>query len=319
MADLPRPVAASQAGSPGERSLESVVDELCRGNGIGTAAGRWNPCDMPLPSRDKVVEMVSALRSVLFPGYFGTSELSPEGMRFHVGSTLDRVLTTMQEQVKRGLCFSCRWDEHACKTCDTRALEITRRFLDRLPPVRTLLQSDVRAHYEGDPAAVNPDEAIFCYPGVLALISHRLAHELHLLGVPLIPRMINEHAHSTTGVDIHPGASIGEGMFIDHATGVVVGETSVIGKGVRIYQGVTLGAKSFPLDDDGNPIKSIPRHPIVEDGVIIYSGATILGRVTIGANSVIGGNVWLTRSVPPNSRLVQTPARTEEYEGGAGI
>ena len=316
---MPRAVAAVASRQRDGRSLESVVDELCRDNGTGSRPGHWNPCDTPLPSRDAVVEMVEALRTVLFPGYFGASELSPEGMRFHVGSTLDRVLSTMQEQVKRGLCFACQWETQACRTCDARALEITRTFLARLPEVRGLLRSDVRAHYEGDPAALNPDEAIFCYPGVLALISHRMAHELYRLGVPLIPRMINEHAHSITGIDIHPGASIGEALFIDHGTGVVVGETSVIGDHVRIYQGVTLGAKSFPLDEDGNPIKSIPRHPIVEDRVIVYSGATILGRVTIGEGSIIGGNVWLTRSVPPNSRLIQTPARTEEFAGGAGI
>ena len=298
--------------------LPSVVEALSRGNGYGTRI-KWNPCDMPLPSRDAVIRMVEQLRSVLFPGYFGNAELSPDSMRFHVGATLDRVLTTMKEQVKRGLCFDCHYEVATCRTCDDRALRITQRFLGKLPELQRRLDADVRAHYEGDPAAVSPDEATFCYPGVLALISHRLAHELYLLGVPLIPRMINEHAHSITGIDIHPGATIGRGLFIDHGTGVVVGETCVIGDHVRIYQGVTLGAKSFPLDEDGNPIKSIPRHPLVEDDVIIYSGATILGRVTIGAGSMIGGNVWLVRSVPPGSRIIQSPARDEEFAGGAGI
>jgi serine O-acetyltransferase len=189
----------------------------------------------------------------------------------------------------------------------------------RLPEVRRLLATDVQAAYEGDPAATSPDEAIFCYPGMLAITSYRLAHELHLLEVPLLPRIITEHAHSITGVDIHPGATIGEYFFIDHATGVVIGETTVIGNRVRIYQGVTLGAKSFPLDAEGNPIKGIPRHPVVEDDVIIYGGATILGRVTIGKGSVIGGNVWLTRSVPPGSRVTQARPNEEAFEAGAGI
>jgi serine O-acetyltransferase len=182
-----------------------------------------------------------------------------------------------------------------------------------------MLASDVQAAYEGDPAATCPDEAIFCYPGVLAITNYRLAHELHLLEVPLLPRIITEHAHSITGVDIHPGATIGEHFFIDHATGVVIGETTEIGKRVRVYQGVTLGAKSFPLDEDGKPIKGIPRHPLVEDDVIIYGGATILGRVTIGKGSVIGGNVWLTRSIPPGSRITQARPHEEGFESGAGI
>jgi serine O-acetyltransferase len=167
------------------------------------------------------------------------------------------------------------------------------------------LATDVRSAFEGDPAASSPDEVIFCYPAVMAITNFRLAHELHVLGVPLIPRMITEHAHSITGMDIHPGATIGEYFFIDHGTGGVIGETCEIGRNVRLYQGVTLGAKSFKLDEKGKPIKGIPRHPIVEDDVTIYSGATILGRVTIGRGSVIGGNVWLVDSVPPNSRITQ--------------
>jgi serine O-acetyltransferase len=185
--------------------------------------------------------------------------------------------------------------------------------------VQQCLVLDAQAAYDGDPAATDPTEAIFCYPGLLALTSHRIAHELHRLGVPLLPRIINEHAHSLTGIDIHPGAQLGTSLFIDHGTGVVIGETCVIGNRVRIYQGVTLGAKSFPLDDDGKPIKGVPRHPIVEDDVILYAGATVLGRVTIGRGSVIGGNVWLVRSVPPDSRISQSPVRDDGYVAGAGI
>ncbi|MBT3221509.1 MAG: serine acetyltransferase [Proteobacteria bacterium] len=300
----------------GERELSSVVDALCGANGVIAAHSRFGKS---LPSRDVVIDMVEALRSVIFPGYFGMSDLSPESMRFHLGSTLDKVLRTMEEQITRGLCFVRGEYLDNCAQCRQQALEITKTFLARLPTVRHLLATDVQAAYEGDPAATSSHEAIFCYPGLLALTNYRLAHELHQLKVPLIPRMITEHAHTITGIDIHPGAQIGEGLFIDHGTGVVVGETSIIGKSVRIYQGVTLGAKSFPLDQDGKPIKGVQRHPIVEDNVIIYSGATILGRVTIGVGSVVGGNVWLTRSVPANSRITQVEFRRDRFENGAGI
>ncbi|MRR39211.1 serine acetyltransferase, partial [bacterium] len=195
----------------------------------------------------------------------------------------------------------------------------TRAFLERLPAIQKCLAKDVKAAYEGDPAASSADEVIFCYPAVMAITNFRLAHELHVLGVPLIPRMITEHAHSITGIDIHPGATIGEYFFIDHGTGVVIGETCEIGKHVRLYQGVTLGAKSFKLDEEGRPIKGIPRHPLVEDDVTVYSGATILGRVTIGRGSVIGGNVWLVDSVPPYSRITQAQTIQEYYESGGGI
>jgi serine O-acetyltransferase len=303
----------------GSRGLTSLVDVLCsNGNGIACAMRR-TPHDQPLPSRDVVIELSEALRSVLFPGYFGFPDLRVESVPYHVGSTLDRIQHTLEEQIKRGLCFSCLGDKECLPACDRRSRTITRKFLSRLPDVQRLLITDVRAAFEGDPAASSPDEVIFCYPGLQAITSYRLAHELHQLGVPLIPRMITEHAHSITGIDIHPGADIGEKFFIDHGTGVVIGETCVIGKGVRLYQGVTLGAKSFKLDAEGNPIKGIPRHPVVEDDVTIYSGATILGRVTIGRGSVIGGNVWLVRSVAPFSRITQAQASEEDYESGSGI
>jgi serine O-acetyltransferase len=296
------------AATPDKEPLSSVVESLCAANDGLARDTEKNPCRQALPSRTVLFELVESLRSILFPGYFGHSELTKESMRFHVGATLDGALRTLQQQVRRGLCFSCTLDPSNCPQCDERALSITRAFLKKLPEVRRLLATDVLAAYEGDPAATSPDEAIFCYPGILAITNFRIAHEIHLLGVPLIPRIITEHAHSLTGIDIHPGATIGEKFFIDHGTGVVIGETTIIGKGVRIYQGVTLGAKSFPLDEHGNPIKGIPRHPIVEDDVIIYSGATILGRVTMGKGSSIGGNVWLTQSVPPGSRITQTSA-----------
>ncbi len=283
--------------------LVSVVNALCDAND-GLARPHDNGSGQRLlPSRDALVEVVELLRSVLFPGYFGVSDLTRDSMRFHVGATLDRVLRLLREQIKRGLCFEACDHCGDCEICAVKAEAITRAFLGGLPEVRRLLASDVQAAYEGDPAARSPDEAIFCYPGIGAVTNQRIAHTLYRLDVPLIPRIITELAHSLTGIDIHPGAAIGERFFIDHGTGVVIGETGIIGANVRIYQGVTLGAKSFPKDAQGNPIKGIPRHPIVEDDVVIYSGATILGRVTIGRGSTIGGNVWLTDSVPPNSRI----------------
>jgi len=302
-----------------ETALVSAVTALCEAN-----EGPWgsvvkSPIGKPLPSRDVVIELAAALRSVLFPGYFGASDLTAASRRFHVGATLDRVLGTMQEQVQRALCFVCIDHPDGCRECEDRSLSITKAFVGRLPAVRHMLAADVQAAYEGDPAATSPEEALFCYPGVLAVTSYRLAHELHLLGVPFIPRMMTEHAHSITGIDIHPGAAIGERFFIDHGTGVVVGETCVIGDRVRIYQGVTLGAKSLPLDEKGRPVKGVDRHPIVEDDVIIYSGATILGRVVIGRGSVVGGNVWLTHSMAPGSRIKQVQPRQERFENGGGI
>ena len=303
-----------------DSQLASLVAALREANGgFGRPAGGC-PGRQPLPSRDVVIDIVEALRTVLFPGYFGASDLTAENTAYHLGSTLDRIRRSLQEQIRRGLCFACENpNAESSAECDARAESITRRFLARLPATRRILATDVQASYEGDPAATCPDEAIFCYPGVLAITNYRLAHELHTLGVPLIPRIITEHAHSITGIDIHPGASIGESFFIDHGTGVVIGETCGIGDHVRLYQGVTLGAKSFPLDKDGKPIKGIKRHPDVEDDVIIYSEATVLGPVVIGRGSVIGGNVWLVRSVPPGSRITQGQAREYRFECGAGI
>ena len=314
-----RPLLKQHAQSP--EGLATVVKELCDATVHLSRRADRVPCAEPLPSRDVVIQIVESLRSVLFPGYFGVREVSPATLGYHVGHLLDQVQRTLQVQIKRGLAFGCQGSDCSMThhVCEEKAQRVTATFLERLPLIQRQVASDVRAAYEGDPAATSPDETIFCYPGVLAVTNFRIAHELHRLEVPLLPRMITEHAHSVTGIDIHPGATIGDSFFIDHGTGVVVGETCVIGRGVRIYQGVTLGAKSFPLDADGNPIKGVPRHPIIEDEVIIYSGATILGRITIGAGSVVGGNVWLTRSVPPNSRITILPPRQEAYEAGGGI
>lgn len=282
--------------------------EESRGRGCGKA---------PLPSREALVRVVTGLRAALFPAHFGPADLTESGVDYFVGHTLDRTLQTLHEQVLRGLLFETGGCDRA--RCESRAVEVTRHFAASLPGVRALLETDITAAYEGDPAATSPDEAVFCYPGVTAITHQRLAHLLYASDVPLIPRMMAEVAHADTGIDIHPGARIGASFFIDHGTGVVIGETCIIGQRVRLYQGVTLGAKSFPLDEQGHPIKGVPRHPIVEDDVVIYAGATILGRVTIGRESSIGGNVWLTRSVPPRSKVTQAQIRNDAFEDGAGI
>jgi serine O-acetyltransferase len=264
-----------------------------------------------LPSRLQVLAAIEAIRSAFFPGYF---ERAPVSARAFVREKVEFASHALTEEVRRALSFACQ-ASHA----NGRAVEVVRQFVARLPEVRKLAASDVEAAFAGDPALRNRHEAILCYPGLLAVTSQRLAHELYALEVPLLPRMITEAAHSKSGIDIHPGACIGESFFIDHGTGVVIGETARIGDRVRLYQGVTLGAKSFPVDAQGKPVKGADRHPIVEDDVVIYAEATILGRVTIGRGSIIGGNVWLTHSVPPGSRITQAAAEAEAFAGGAGI
>lgn len=313
--ELPRCFAPRRASTA---SLDEIVDALCAEGRGALRHIKRTPCAEPLPSSAIMAEMTEQIRAIIFPGYFGPYEPKAQSMRYHLGHMLDNVRRTMQQQIKRGICFVCSPDRPRLD-CADEAIRITDEFLTRIPDIQAALLDDAQAAYEGDPAAVSPDEAIFCYPGLRAITDYRVAHALSELDVPLLPRMISEHAHSRTGIDIHPGAKIGGRFFIDHGTGVVIGETSVIGRGVRIYQGVTLGAKSFPLDEHGKPIKGIARHPIIEDDVIIYSGATILGRVTIGRGSVIGGNVWLTRSVPENSRVAQQAPRQELFVDGGGI
>jgi serine O-acetyltransferase len=296
--------------------LRAVVDQLATGASLltGFPGGR-----AILPSRDAVIEIVEELRSVFFPGYFGTSDVRAEAIHFFVGATLERALHSLEEQVRRAFAFFARHDYHQCAHCAEASRRVAADFLAGIVEIQRLVRSDVEAAYEGDPALKTRDEAIFAYPGIFAVTNQRIAHRLHVLGVPLIPRIITEYAHTLTGIDIHPGARIGERLFIDHGTGTVVGETAVLGARVRLYQGVTLGAKSFPLDEQGNPIKGVDRHPIVEDDVVVYSGATILGRITIGKGSSIGGNVWLTQSVPPNSRITQAELRDTRFSFGGGI
>ncbi len=285
--------------------LHNLVQELSNPKSYNSVIHRSNH-NAPMPSVDTLNEIVEALRAVIFPGYFGQSELTFETIKYYTGSLLDEVHRNLSEQILRGMCFECDSLENTnCDSCAKLAKQLSLQFLSRLTELRRILSTDVEAAYIGDPAAKSRGETIFCYPSIYALTNHRIAHELYKLKVPLIPRIISELSHSETGIDIHPGAEIGEFFFMDHGTGIVIGETSKIGKRVRLYQGVTLGAKSFPLDDNGNPIKGIPRHPIVEDDVIVYAGATILGRITIGKGSVIGGNLWVTDDVPAQSKLNQ--------------
>ena len=259
----------------------------------------------PLPSRAAAVSMLDALLELLYPGYTGAQGLTGASLRLHVESRVAWLYETLTEQVARAINHGHPIND-ACPVTERQATECAEEFLARLPRVREALATDVRAAYEGDPAAACYDEIIFSYPGLYAITVYRLAHELYTLGVPLIPRIMTEHAHSRTGIDIHPGTRVGSSFFIDHGTGVVVGGTAVIGCNVKLYQGVTLGAFSFDKDADGQLIRHTKRHPTIEDEVVVYAGATILGGDTIiGRGSVIGGNVWLTHSVPPGTRVLQ--------------
>lgn len=276
------------------------------------------PTVNPRPSREAVFAVTHDLQCLLFPGYFDHEEMERESLRYLYGNTLERVRRELTQQVMRALCFRCQ-EPGKVTLCKEKGEHLVDQFLADLPRLRRALSLDAEAAYRGDPSADSPEEVIFSFPGMKALIHHRLAHRLVQLEVPLIPRMMAERAHSLTGIDIHPGAQIGEGFFIDHGTGVVIGATAEIGKNVRIYQGVTLGAKSFPTNSEGELLKGRPRHPIVEDDVVIYAGATVLGRITIGAGSVIGGNVWLTESLPPRTRIAQGKNLRESFEHGSGI
>jgi len=282
----------------------------------------------PLPSEKSLHEIVSLARTILYPGYFGVSTVNMRTIKYHIGVRVEKLFNLLVEQVLAGLCFATDCDcEAEVETRDyiclrEKAEEITSELIKRLPEIRRKLATDVVAAYNGDPAAESQSEILSCYPVIKALSNYRLAHELYVLGVPLIPRMITELAHSETGIDIHPEAQIGDYFTIDHGTGVVIGATCIIGNNVKLYQGVTLGAKSFPLDKDGNPIKGIPRHPIIGDNVVIYANATILGRITIGANCVVGANVWVTKDMKPNTKKYKKDKIDNidlEYYNGTGI
>jgi len=257
------------------------------------------------PSRAAIALIMEHLQGALFPMRLGPVDLHYENEDAYVAHTLQAALDSLLTQAQLELLYHARLEQQPTHDIPARAEAAVRHLANQLPHIRRLLDSDVLAAYRGDPAARSVDEVLLCYPGVLAMIYHRIAHELYKQGLPLLARIASEQAHSHTGIDIHPGAHIGASFFIDHGTGVVIGETSIIGVGVRIYQAVTLGAKRFPTDASGSLQKGLPRHPIVEDDVVIYAGATILGRVTLGRGCVIGGNVWLTRDVPAGSYVTQ--------------
>ena len=264
-----------------------------------------------LPTREALTVIVNGLAAALFPTHYGRPNLTDESIDYFVGDTLNTTLNRLAEQVRRGMLFSSDQEELDDTVLAQQAQAVTREFAAGLPAIRSLVVSDVQAALSGDPAATSIAEIMLCYPGTIAILYYRLAHRLHQLGATFLARMISDIGHSLTGIDIHPGARIGPSFFIDHGTGVVIGETAIIGQRVRLYQHVTLGAKRFPADASGALIKGNPRHPIVEDDVVIYAGATILGRITIGAGSTIGGNVWLTQSVPPNSNVSQAQMRND--------
>ncbi len=258
----------------------------------------------PIPSKDSVIDIITRFKEMLFPGYFTREKIDPVNLTYYMGQSVAKLYDLLAEQVCNSIRHDCFRYDHACGDCETNGFEIALAMLETVPQLRQLLALDVKAVLQGDPAAKSHDEIIFSYPGLFALMVYRVANRLYEMGVPLLPRIMTEYAHAETGIDIHPGAKIGKSFVIDHGTGVVIGETTIIGDHVRIYQGVTLGALSLP-EGAGEKLKDQKRHPTIEDKVIIYSGATILGGDTvIGARSIVGGNVWLTKSVPPDTKVI---------------
>jgi serine O-acetyltransferase len=273
-----------------------------------------------LPARDEILDVVRLLLQLFYPGYVGRQDLTDDNLEYHVGTLLSTLREKVHRQVETCLCFAAESEARPHVACGDEARRVTSTFLERLPAIRAALIEDVQAAYDGDPAAASLDEVILAYPGLLAITVHRVAHELHVLGVPLMPRIMSEWAHAKSGADIHPGATIGRCFFIDHATGVVVGETTTIGANVKLYQGVTLGALSIPKDARGRVIRDTKRHPTVEDGVTVYANATVLGGETVlGEDSVLGGSVFVTTSVPPGSRVaLRPPDMTVRSKADAG-
>lgn len=301
------PALASSQATTGHWDLPGIVA------GLHAVRERWREAQgrsqefggREFPSREALGQVVEQLCGALFPMRLGPADLRQESEDFYVGYTLDAALHGLLEQVRLELAYQARHGDLAPETVRSRAIALVGEFAATLPSIRELLDTDVEAAFHGDPAARSVDEVVLCYPGILAVIHHRIANRLYRLGAPLIARIVAELAHSATGIDIHPGATIGHSFFIDHGTGVVIGETAVLGNRVRLYQAVTLGAKRFQIGSDGGLEKGLPRHPVIEDDVVIYAGATVLGRITIGQGSSIGGNVWLTHSVPPHSQISQ--------------
>ena len=259
----------------------------------------------PLPDKHSVINILDDILEVIYPGYFGAKHLEESNIEYHLGDLLDSIYSRLCEEIYRSVRPECAHEDDPCKHCYEIAEDQTLALLHGIPALRRQLAEDVQAGYDGDPAAKSPDEVIFAYPAIYTISVYRIAHELSNNGIPLLPRIMTEYAHSRTGIDVHPGATIGRRFFIDHGTGVVIGETTIIGDNVKIYQGVTIGALSFAKDEEGQMVRGEKRHPTIGNNVVIYSGATILGGdTTIGEGSVIGGNVWLTRSVPPRTRVI---------------
>jgi serine O-acetyltransferase len=286
-------------------TLTQAVAELSEASALKELFHRHKDGN-PLPSGQVLEEIVQLLRTILFPGYYGQSSVNTRSIEYHIGVHVERLHQLLSDQILAGLCFTHCDEDDTAPPLEERRSESERmaaELIARLPQIRCVLATDVTAAYNGDPAAESYGEIISCYPVIKALVNYRVAHELLKMGVPLIPRILTEMAHSETGIDIHPAASIGEYFTIDHGTGVVVGATCIIGRNVKLYQGVTLGARSFPLDEDGHPIRDILRHPVLEDNVIVYSNATILGRVTIGEGCVVGANIWVTEDMAPNTKI----------------
>ena len=288
--------------------IDQVIGHLCSIDEMRHVCPTRQGEGEPLLSNQSVRRIVDLASRLMFPGFFTDTDRGPSVLRSVMTLECHELRDLLTEQITAGLCF----DRDNCDTTleglRSRPPSDADTFIDSLPALRHILDTDIDATYLGDPAAVSTHEVIACYPGFRATISYRVAHQLQRQGVPIVPRMITEQAHSDTGIDIHPGAEIGERFVIDHGTGVVIGATAILGNNVKIYQGVTLGAKSFVTDDSNNPVKGIPRHPIIGDNVVIYSNSTILGRVHIGDNAVIGGNLWVTRDVAPGEKLIQARA-----------
>jgi serine O-acetyltransferase len=289
-----------------ETTLERLVEGMIRSYKSDARGQHINR--RFLPSRDETIEIVRLLLQLFYPGYVGRQDLTDDNVALHVGTLLSTLREKLQQQIEICLSFAAETENRATGGCTEEAIAITTAFLEKLPAIRDALIVDVQAAYDGDPAATSLDEVILAYPGFLAITVYRVAHELSVKGVPLMPRIMTEWAHSHSGADIHPGAAIGRSFFIDHSTGVVVGETTTIGANVKLYQGVTLGALSIPRDERGRAIRGRKRHPTVEDNVTIYANATVLGGETVlGADSVVGGSVFVTQSVPPASRVALRP------------
>ncbi|MDR1372769.1 MAG: serine acetyltransferase [Dysgonamonadaceae bacterium] len=271
-----------------------------------------------LPSPQSLSETIDCLRSAIFPGYYGNPLVNRDSLVYHTGISVEKSFHLLSQQIYDAMQFQPDAKESDAPKLRERANRLTYQFIDTLPKIKRLMSFDVKAIFNNDPAARSYGEVIFCYPSIKAISNYRIAHELYILDIPLIPRIITELAHTETGIDIHPGAQIGEYFGIDHGTGIVIGQTTIIGNCVTLYQGVTLGSRNFTYDREGHP-QDLPRHPIIEDNVTIYSNSSILGRITIGEGTVVGGNIWLTHSVPPNSRILQTKAVRLDLTDGAGI